>query len=119
MRMAKEQAKAKQNTKTVSKKNKKKKKMTPFLKLVCYVMIFASLVLLYNVFKEVYTTMTLKEQLAEVQEKYQEVLDENAYLTSEREKLEDPDYVANYARGTYLLSKDDEQIFYLPEDEDK
>ena len=94
---------------------KKKKKMTPFLKLVCFVAIAVSGVLLFEVGKEVYTTITLKEQLAEVQEKLQEVQDENAKLTSDRAKLEDPDYVASYARGTYLLSKGDEQIFYLPE----
>jgi cell division protein DivIC len=75
--------------------------------------------LLYRVAAEVYTTITLKRQLLEVEEKYQQVLDENEYLTREREKLEDPDYVASYARGNYMLSKDDEQIFYLPEDEDR
>ncbi len=94
---------------------KKRKKMTPLLKLLCYAMIIFSSVLLYKVFEEVYTTIQLKNQLEEVKEKLQEVKDENAYLTSEKEKLEDPDYVASYARGTYLLSKDDEQIFYLPE----
>ncbi|MBR2675460.1 MAG: septum formation initiator family protein [Solobacterium sp.] len=93
--------------------------MTPFLKLVCFVLIGVSVYLLYRVFLEVYTTISLKRQLAVVEEKYQEVLDENEYLTRERAKLEDPDYVASYARGNYLLSKDDEQIFYLPEDEDR
>ena len=116
--MAEEKAK-KKTTETKAKKKTSKRKMTPLLRLFCYIMIFVSGLLLWRVFDEVYTTMTLKKQLAEVQEKYQKVLDENAYLTSEREKLEDPDYVASYARGTYLLSKDDEQIFYLPEDENK
>ncbi len=117
--MAEEKTKKKKTTETKAKKKTSKRKMTPLLRLFCYIMIFISGLLLWRVFDEVYTTMTLKKQLAEVQEKYQEVLDENAYLTSEREKLEDPDYVASYARGTYLLSKDDEQIFYLPEDENK
>ena len=100
-------------------KKKQPKKMTPFLKLLCFVLIGVSAFLLYRVILEVYTTFTLKQQLAEVEARYQEVLDENEYLTREREKLEDPDYVASYARGNYLLSKDDEQIFYLPEDEDR
>ena len=117
--MAEEKTKKKKSTETKAKKKTSKRKMTPLLRLFCYIMIFISGLLLWRVFDEVYTTMTLKKQLVEVQEKYQEVLDENAYLTSEREKLEDPDYVASYARGTYLLSKDDEQIFYLPEDENK
>ncbi len=111
----------KKEVKTADRKKnpKKKKKLTPFLKLICYIIIGASAFLFYEVFSEIYTTFQLKKQLAEVEEKYQQVLDENAYLTSEKEKLEDPDYVASYARGTYLLSKDDEQIFYLPENNDR
>lgn len=102
-----------------TKKKTAKRKMTPFLKLLCFVLIGVSAFLLYRVVLEIITTITLKQQLAVVEERYQEVQDENEYLTREREKLEDPDYVASYARGNYLLSKDDEQIFYLPEDEDR
>ena len=43
----------------------------------------------------------------------------NNYLNSEKEKLQDPDYVETYARGKYQLSKNGEQIFYLPEKSDK
>ena len=110
--------KKKKAEKSVKKKTGKRK-MTPFLKLVCFILIGVSAYLLYRVALEVYTTISLRQQLAEVEERYQEVLDENEYLTRERAKLEDPDYVASYARGNYLLSKDDEQIFYLPEDEDR
>ena len=102
-----------------TKKKAAKRKMTPFLKLLCFVLIGISAFLLYRVVLEIITTITLKQQLAVVEERYQEVQDENEYLTREREKLEDPDYVASYARGNYLLSKDDEQIFYLPEDENR
>ena len=45
--------------------------------------------------------------------------DENTYLTNEKTKLQDPDYVQSYARGNYMLTKDGEQIFYLPENTDK
>lgn len=117
--MSEQQYRKKKTTDKKSKKKSAKKKMTPFLKLLCFVLIGVSAFLLYRVAAEVYTTITLRHQLAEVEAKYQEVLDENEYLTRERAKLEDPDYVASYARGTYLLSKDDEQIFYLPEDENR
>ena len=117
--MSEEKTKKKKTTGTAAKKKSSKRKMTPLLRLFCYIVIIISGLLFWRVFDEVYTTLTLKKQLAEVQEKYQEVQDENAYPTSEREKLVDPDYVASYARGTYLLSKDGEQIFYLPEDENK
>ena len=102
-----------------AKKKSSKKKMTPLLRLFCYVVIIISGLLLWRVFNEVYTTMTLKKQLEEVQLKYQQVQDENTELTSMREKLENPDYVASFARSNYLLSKDNEQIFYLPGDENK
>ncbi|MBQ1531751.1 MAG: septum formation initiator family protein [Solobacterium sp.] len=105
--------------KTVKKKKKQKRKMTPFLRLICYLIIAASVFLLVEVAKEIYTTVELKKQLAEVQQKYQEVQDESAYLLQEREKLTDPDYVQSYARGNYMLSREGEQIFYLPENENK
>ncbi|MBP3892284.1 MAG: septum formation initiator family protein [Solobacterium sp.] len=89
--------------------------MTPFLKLICFIVILASVFLLYEVVREVYTTVELKKQIAEAEEKYQAVLDENTYLTTEQAKLQDPDYVQSYARGNYMLSKDGEQIFYLPQ----
>ena len=44
---------------------------------------------------------------------------ENRYLTKEKKKRQDPDYVETYARGKYQLSKDGEQIFYLPENTEK
>ncbi len=116
--MSEEQSKKKKAAQKQQKKQAKRK-LTPFTRLLCIVVIMFSVYLLYRVAAEVYTTITLKNQLAEVEAKYQEVQDENEYLTREREKLEDPDYVASYARGNYMLSKDDEQIFYLPEDEDR
>lgn len=100
-----EKAVKKKKAEKPNKKKAAKKKMTPFLKLVCFVLIGISLYLLYRVFLEVYTTITLKQQLAVVEERYQEVLDENEYLTREREKLEDPDYVASYARGNYQIGR--------------
>ena len=56
----------------------------------------------------------LKSDLADVQEQLQQVHDENTYLTSQRDKLQDPDYVQSYARGNYMLTKEGENIYYLP-----
>lgn len=100
------------------KKKKKSRKLTPFVKLVCFIVIGISCFFIYEVVKEVYTTVELRKELSDAEERYQEVLDENSYLTSEKEKLQDPDYVQSYARGNYMLSKDGEQIFYLPEKDD-
>lgn len=93
--------------------------MKPIAKLgIICIFVFCGF-LLFKIGKEVYTANNLKKQLAEAEVKLQQVKDENAYLTSEKEKLEDPNYVASFARSNYLLSKDDEQIFYLPEKEEK
>lgn len=99
----------------MAKTTKKRRRLSPIARLISYILIIVSLVLLYNVAQEVITTISLRRQLAEAQERYQEVLEENEYLTSERNKLKDPDYVQSYARNNYMLSKDGEQIYYLPE----
>jgi cell division protein DivIC len=85
------------------------------MKLICFVLIGVSIYLLYSVGRELMTTVELRRQLAEVQEKLEVVQLENEKLNKEKEKLKDPDYVQSYARGNYMLSKDGEQIFYLPE----
>ena len=101
------------------KKKTKRRKLTPIVRLLCLVMIGLSCFMLYQVGTEVLTTVRLSRELDQVKEKLQEVQDENMYLLEEQEKLQDPDYVENYARGNYMLTKDGEQIFYLPENTDK
>ena len=52
----------------------------------------------------------LEEKLAELQE-------EEEALKLDAEKLQDPDYVARYAREKYLYSKEGEFIIKIPEEE--
>lgn len=106
-------------TEVKKKKKKRSKKLNPIVRLICVLAIIASVSLLYLVGKEVYTTMSLQRELAEVEKRLQEVQDENKKLADEKEKLLDPDYVENYARGNHMLSKQGEQIFYLPSDDKK
>ena len=95
-------------------KRKKKKKLTPVVKLICFVIIGLSFYLIYLSFNEFVTMIELKSDLVDVQEQLQQVQDENTYLTSQRDKLQDPDYVQSYARGNYMLTKEGENIYYLP-----
>ena len=95
-------------------KRKKKKQLTPVVKLICFVIIGLSFYLIYLSFNEFVTMIELKSDLADVQEQLQQVQDENTYLTSQRDKLQDPDYVQSYARGNYMLTKEGENIYYLP-----
>ncbi len=98
---------------------KKKKKLTPIVKLLLLILAGLSVYFLYSAGNELMTTLRLQRQLSEVQERLQEVQDESAYLNKQKEKLQDPDYVQSYARGNYMLSKTGEQIFYLPENDNK
>ena len=100
---------------TQKKKKRSRRRLTPVMKLICLVLIAVSAYFLYAVGKEIMTTISLRRQLVEVEEKLKEVQMENERLVSEKDKLMDPDYVQSYARGNYMLTKDGEQIFYLPE----
>lgn len=51
----------------------------------------------------------LKDKLVSLKEK-------EASLTVDVEKLQDPDYIARYAREKYLFSKDGEFILVMPEE---
>lgn len=89
-------------TKKITKKSKRR------VLLIFVVTIVLSSLLLVNLFS-VWNQLLEKrkeklfyiEQLAKLEE-------ENAYLKVEVEKLQDPDYVARYAREQYLYSKDGE-----------
>ena len=71
-------------------------------------------------------TFTIGKYWIEIIEKYQEkkVLDEELTHLKEKEeelkvdanKLQNPDYVARYAREKYLYSKDGEIILQIPEE---
>ena len=98
---------------------KRTRKASPLRKLLTLILLCFSAYFLFQVGRELYTMFTLRSQLAEVSEKLQEVQDENTYLIDQKAKLQDPDYVESYARGNYMLSRDGEQIFYLPENEKK
>ena len=65
------------------------------------------------------TTMRLQKQLQEVKTELEIITEENTLLTSKKDKLEDPNYVQSYARGNYMLSKEGEQVFYLPSPADE
>lgn len=105
-------------TKRVLKKRRRRKQMTPIFKLFVLGFFCLGLFFTYSVIMEIYKTMELKRQLAEVQKQLQDIQDENVYLKTQKDKLEDPNYVQSYARGNYMLTKDGEEIYYLPSNEE-
>ncbi|PKM63799.1 MAG: cell division protein FtsL [Firmicutes bacterium HGW-Firmicutes-20] len=99
-------------------KNEKKsrKKLKGFvLNIIAFIIFGVSLVLLYQVSLQIVETVNMTTRLSNVQEQMSILESENDYLTEQKDKLNDPEYVKNYARFGYMLSKEGEQIFYLPE----
>ena len=55
-----------------------------------------------------------KQQIASLNTYYDELLEEEASLTSEVTKLHDDEYVARYAREKYMYSLPGEYIIKIP-----
>ncbi len=72
------------------------------------------------------TTFTIGKYWIEIYEKYQEkknlekeltlLKEKEEELTVDANKLQNPDYIARYAREKYLYSKDGEFILQIPEE---
>ena len=79
-----------------------------------------------SIFVIVAMTFTIGKYWVEIFEKYQEKQNLDKELTSLKEKeeelkvdankLQNPDYIARYAREKYLYSKDGEFILQIPEE---
>ena len=69
---------------------------------------------LINVGKMFFQIMEKREEEAFLIEELKRLENEEAYLKVEVEKLNDPDYVARYARERYLYSKDGEITIRIP-----
>ena len=98
-----------------------KPRKSPILKALSVVVLLGllavSTLMLTGSVKEILATARLNKELANAQEQLRTLETEKAKLSVEKSKLEDPAYVQNYARGTQLLSKTDEQVFILPKGE--
>jgi cell division protein DivIC len=88
------------------------------LNFIAFIIFGVSLVLLYQVSLQIVETVNMTARLSNVQEQMNILESENDFLTEQKDKLNDPEYVKNYARFGYMLSKEGEQIFYLPEKQD-
>ncbi len=96
-------------------KSSHKKVKGSVLNIAAFIIFGLSLILLYQVSLQIVETVNMMTRLNDVQEQMRILESENDYLTQQKDKLNDPEYVKNYARFGYMLSKEGEQIFYLPE----
>ena len=96
---------------------KRKIRVNIFRRLLVLVFFVVSAVLLFNVYQDFSKNSELRRELAEAQAQLELINTENETLTEQKEKLNDDAYVQSYARANYMLSKDGEKVFYLPETE--
>ena len=103
--------------------NKKKKKLKKPIRLFglfvfCAVLIAFTVYFALNANREIRTTFSLRADLKIYEEQLKALEAERDSLVNQKEKLTDENYVSNVARGKYLFSKDNEQIYYFPPLED-
>ncbi len=100
----------------VNKKNNKKgsplKKIGSFIS--CLIMIGMCIFFFTQINKEVKTTISLTSSLNESKKELAELEAEKELLIAQKEKLTDKNYISSVARGKYLITKDNEQIYVLP-----
>ena len=68
----------------------------------------------FNFWKDILKT---KKETNKLQAKYDTLMDEKEVLETDVLKLQDPDYVAKYAREKYLYSKDGELIIKIVDED--
>lgn len=71
----------------------------------------------YKFFYNIKQIRDMKEQKVFLEEQLVKLEEEEKILESDIQKLEDPTYIARYAREKYLYSKDGELIIRLPDDD--
>lgn len=71
-----------------------------------------------SVFKDWLQIFDNKHQVSVLSTKYEGLEQQKEQLQSDVNKLQDPDYVARYAREKYLYTKDGELIIRIPKSSD-
>ena len=102
--------------KVLQKKYKSEWKQLVFL---LFAVVVFLVVLVSTVFNDVVQIYSNKKQTEELEVRYNVLLEEEAALTSEVSKLQDPDYQARFAREKYLYTKDGEKILTIIDNTNK
>lgn len=94
--------------------NKKIRVKRKFLALFNLVLFTLSILFVLGSINEIVNYRQLSSQYREAQINLSKEKKNNDVLSSQRVKLSDPEYLKEYARGNFMLSGSDEQIFVLP-----
>ena len=95
-------------------KSNKKAKRRIFVFFIFFGAIIGSLS--YSFFTNVEKIIEIKKDKSGLNNNLADLQEEEKVLNSDIKKLQDPEYVARYAREKYLYSKDGELIIRLPDD---
>ena len=71
----------------------------------------------FNIFKIWLQVIDNNNTIATLTSKYDSLMEQEKQLKSDVNKLQDPDYVARYAREKYLYTKEGELIIKMPKSE--
>lgn len=94
--------------------NEERKKQNRFMGWVLILIILLFILPTYNLAQSYQTFQKRKQQYVQLQEQYQQTLEEKEYQKDIVEKLKDDEYAAKYARAKYSFSKDGEYIYTIP-----
>ena len=94
--------------------NEERKKQNRFIGWVLILIILLFILPTYNLAQSYQTLQKRKQQYVQLQEQYQQTLEEEEYQKDIVEKLKDDEYAAKYARAKYSFSKDGEYIYTIP-----
>ena len=75
--------------------------------------IISSVLFVSSIFSYMTQIMKTKEEINQLKNAYEEKLEEEDELNDEINRLQDPEYLAKYAREKYLYSKHDEIIIKI------
>lgn len=78
--------------------------------IIVFLIVFSTVFLIKDVFSDWVQIMNNNNQIHTLTAQKQDLLNEEASLKAEVTKLENPEYVARYAREKFLYSMDDEII---------
>lgn len=94
----------------------KRKKVRRNFIIISIVYLVLGFFLLETVIKTGYELYTKSKEKREFKEELSILKEKEEELKGQVNKLQDPDYIARYAREKYLYSKDGEYILKIPEE---
>lgn len=99
-----------------SKKKRQKRKFRARMVLFVPVCLCLVIVLVVTIGKYWVEIVSKYQENSSLEKELQTLKEKEAALTVDVEKLQDPEYIARYAREKYLYSKDGEVIIRMPDE---